>query len=294
MKKNILVAAGLSLLASLSSAQLNTFHSLNSKATFYRTSSDPLAIDTTPIDLGSLGLFSGDQLGIIRIGRYSHQFDGLPEIGTSLNGVFSASQVLLPSGLQNRVQDAIEAGNDVFTGPTFTGGFATDIDQDFQVSPFGAPAPVGVSIVIPSSATHLFLAASSSFYGDNTDPDGNFGYILTAKRTVTIDVKPGTDDNTINTRSKSVPVAILGAANLDVNQLDLASIRFGGAPIRLKNNGTFHVEFLDVNGDFVVDALLQFDVEDLTLLPSATSASLTGRLTNLVSIEGADSVRFVP
>jgi hypothetical protein len=47
---------------------------------------------------------------------------------------------------------------------------------------------------------------------------------------VDIDLKPGSDPNCVKTNSKgSVPVAILGASDLDVTQIDQSSLEFGGA-----------------------------------------------------------------
>jgi hypothetical protein len=49
-------------------------------------------------------------------------------------------------------------------------------------------------------------------------------------RKVTVDLKPGSDPNCVQPTSRgSVPVAILGASDLDVLQIDQSSLRFGGA-----------------------------------------------------------------
>jgi hypothetical protein len=87
--------------------------------------------------------------------------------------VFSSSTTLLGPTLLNRVPGAIDAGQDHTTIPTCPGNLATDIPQDFSVS------PTGVDVVIPAGATYLFLATRDCFYHDNTDPDGDFGVRLT-------------------------------------------------------------------------------------------------------------------
>ena len=67
---------------------------------------------------------------------------------------------------------------DFVTAPTYFGGEATDIPEDFLVA--SAEYPGGtICVVIPNGATHLFLAAHDSLYEDNSDPDGDFGYELT-------------------------------------------------------------------------------------------------------------------
>ncbi len=52
------------------------------------------------------------------------------------------------------------------TTPTFFGGVTTDIPEDFSIT--------DTVIQIPLGATHLFVAPHDSFYGDNTDPDGDY------------------------------------------------------------------------------------------------------------------------
>jgi len=51
---------------------------------------------------------------------------------------------------------------------------------------------------------------------------------------VTVDIKPGSDNNPVNVKSKGrLPVLVLGAADLDVEAIDLASVRLAGvAPDR--------------------------------------------------------------
>lgn len=89
-------------------------------------------------------------------------------------GVFSSSSTLLAATNQNRVPGAIDAGTDIVTAPTHFGALATDIPQDFFIS--GA----GTTLVIPTGAAYLFVAAHDSLYGDNTDPDADYAVQLEA------------------------------------------------------------------------------------------------------------------
>ena len=64
--------------------------------------------------------------------------------------------------------DAIDAGQDYVSAPTYVDGQPTDIPEDFKCDP-------EVLITIPDGATHLFLGARDVYFADNTDVDGDFG-----------------------------------------------------------------------------------------------------------------------
>jgi len=73
--------------------------------------------------------------------------------------------------------------------------------------------------------------------------------------TVGIDIKPGSDPNSINPKSKGViPVAILTDQNFDAATIDVSTVVFGPAGAQPKHNG--HIE--DVDGDGDNDLMLHF------------------------------------
>ena len=175
-------------LGTANTAQAANFtFSINPKATFLRTNQDPEALNTTPIELKTLGISGGDVIRIEQIGDISYYnkpaliWDGI----TNMIGVFSASDVLLPSYIQNRVPDAIDAGEDVFVIPTYYGSLPINIPEDFLIK--------DTTITVPTSATHLFVAVPDILYSENIDPDGDYAV-------------------RISTTSKSVPepTSILG------------------------------------------------------------------------------------
>jgi hypothetical protein len=294
MYRSIFIATTTFILSTICNAQLPYSSDLDPRDTFLRTNNDPGSLDSAPIELTALGLLPGDTIRITRFGDFSYSNANTDDAKT-LMGVFSGSSILQPSFMQNRIQDAIDVGPDVFTFNTLQGGLPTDIAEDFRISLFVTPdVSTTLSIQIPQGATHLFLGVNDSYFGDNFDPDNDFRLEITGEREVSIDVKPTTSDNAINTRSKSVPVAILGSSQLDVLLLDPATIVFASAPISLKNNGSLHYETLDVNGDGYRDLLAHFDVASLVLGPEATSAELTGQTVGGLQIRGADTIRIVP
>ena len=105
---------------------------------------------------------------------------------------------------------------------------------------------------------------------------------------VTIDIKPGSDPNSINLKSNGVvPVAILAADSFNPNTVDPDSVAFAGAsPVKWK------MEDVDNDGD--VDLLLHFRTQDLNLTQESTEATLTGKTIGGADIEGTDSVNIVP
>ena len=113
------------LLASMTA--MATTISIDPKSTFLRTNNDPAAVNSISIELASLGLGTGDYVRLEQLGDLS-QRTGDPDIVTGhLLGVFSNTNILLGSSTLNRVQDAIDAGNDESTGPTFFGNLPNDI-----------------------------------------------------------------------------------------------------------------------------------------------------------------------
>lgn len=157
------------LLASMTA--MATTISIDPKSTFLRTNNDPAAVNSISIELASLGLGTGDYVRLEQLGDLS-QRTGDPDIITGhLLGVFSNTNILLGSSTLNRVQDAIDAGNDESTGPTFFGNLPNDIAEDFLIT--------NTLIQIPAGAAYLFVAASDSYYSDNSDLDGDYGMRIT-------------------------------------------------------------------------------------------------------------------
>lgn len=111
-------------------------------------------------------------------------------------------------------------------------------------------------------------------------------------RRVTMDIRPGSPVNTIQRDSRGLlPVALFGATGFPVSGIDLASVRLAGAPPSERGGGQPRVDLRDINGDGITDALLQFDVEDLTLTEQDKTAFLFGRMLDGSPFVGEDEVR---
>ena len=153
-------------------AASGAFLSLDPRATYLRTESDP-ALSAVAYPLASLGVSPGDFIRIERVGFYSPLNPGYPDSIRYLDAVFSGSSTLLSSANLNRVPDAIDAGTDVFTPNTWIGGLPTDISQDFAVddgSTFSS-----VELHVPVGANYIFFTVNDSLFSDNGDPNGDFG-----------------------------------------------------------------------------------------------------------------------
>jgi hypothetical protein len=107
-----------------------------------------------------------------------------------------------------------------------------------------------------------------------------------------IDIKPGSDPNSINPFSRGViPVAILTTEDFDALMVDADSVLFGPAEAE-KRHKRAHVE--DVDGDGDLDLLLHFRTQDTGIALGDTEACVIGETYDGVPLMGCDSVRTVP
>ncbi len=106
---------------------------------------------------------------------------------------------------------------------------------------------------------------------------------------VDIDIKPGSDVNPVNTKSKGViPVAVYSTADFDATTIDPDTVVFGpnGAA---ESHGKAHIE--DVNGDGLDDVVFHFKTQDSGIVKGDTEASLTGATFDETAIEGIDNIK---
>ena len=112
---------------------------------------------------------------------------------------------------------------------------------------------------------------------------------------VQIDVKPDSDDNTVNLGSNGVtPIAILSTASFDARTVDPATISVDGAGVRVRGNGVAMASAKDVDGDGLKDLLVQVSTNMLNLVEGQSVLTLTGNTFSGVAIMGQDVIRVVP
>jgi outer membrane protein assembly factor BamB len=110
--------------------------------------------------------------------------------------------------------------------------------------------------------------------------------------TVSVDIKPGSGVNSINTRSHgTIPVAILSGPQFDAPaELNTGSLTFG----RTGNEAS--LAFCHpgrVNRDALVDVICHFDTRSTGFVVGDTVGILKGETVTGVPIQGSDSVRIV-
>lgn len=117
--------------------------------------------------------------------------------------------------------------------------------------------------------------------------DGTVAFKAEILREWPIDIKPGSDPNSINLKSKGVmPVAVLTTDLFDAATVDPDTVSFAGAsPVRWTME--------DVDGDGDMDLLFHFKTQELGLVGGSTEATLTGDTYDGETFTGVDSVRIV-
>ena len=112
---------------------------------------------------------------------------------------------------------------------------------------------------------------------------------------VTIDIKPGSDPNSINPKSKGkIPVAILSTLDFDApSEVDQDSLTFG--PTGDEDSLAFcSPSPEDVNDDGYYDLVCHFYTQSAEFKCGDEWGYLKGQTVDGVLIEGSDSVRIVP
>jgi hypothetical protein len=104
-----------------------------------------------------------------------------------------------------------------------------------------------------------------------------------------IDVRPVCSTNFVTLGDSGLmPVAIFGAASLDVSAIELSSLSLSGAA------AVGSATFSDIDGDTITDMLVNFRMSDLQITASSTRVVLSGALGSGQQFFGSDSINFVP
>ena len=154
----------------------------------------------------------------------------------------------------------------------------------------------GVGVGVQASGIYVAGLTDSTLPGQTSAGDyDSFVARITEVLTVTIDIKPGSDPNSINPKSRgTIPVAILSSSTFDAfASVDTTSLTFG----RTGNENS--LAFCngspgDVNGDGLLDLMCHFDTQKTGFLAGDTLGKLKGKTVTGTPIAGSDSVRIVP
>ncbi|MEM1117890.1 MAG: hypothetical protein AAF845_11545 [Bacteroidota bacterium] len=151
---------------------LSTAVQVRPTGTYLRVNDDDPDAPTL-IRLADVGVAPGDRLALERFGEYQYRFNNDPaDVRREMAAVFSSSNDLLGEGEDERVVNALDAGDDYATPPTRGGGVATDIAEDFQISD-------STVVVVPTGAVYLFVAPPDDRFRDNADDDDDYRVCIT-------------------------------------------------------------------------------------------------------------------
>ena len=133
-----------------------------------------------------------------------------------------------------------------------------------------------------------FSATSTAYRGSGVFYD-NLSFVKVFM--VTIDIKPDSQTNNINPRSKGViAVSVLTSEDFDALQVDPDTVQLGPAGTA-KAHSQAHVEDVDNDGD--MDLQLHFKTQETGIQCGDTEATLTGNTWGGTPIMGTDSVNTV-
>ncbi|VGO14436.1 hypothetical protein PDESU_02997 [Pontiella desulfatans] len=240
------------------------------------------------------------------------EYGGLEGSSYIINCTIVSNQAPVGGGVsRSTILNSIVYGNTAGSNPNIT----ADSDVAFSCSPqltagvngninsdpkFIDPLSGNYRLLMTSpcldSGTNAFVYSLSDLDGSTRIRDGNLdgtpivdmgAYELQAS-TITIDIKPGSDTNPINLKSKGqLSVAIITTEGFDAPAVAPATVRFAGA-------SPVHTAYEDVDQDGDIDLLLHFLTQELQLSDTSTQAYLIGQTPNGQILMGVDTVMVVP
>lgn len=171
-----------------------------------------------------------------------------------------------------------------------------DPDVYFDV-PGGETVVFNEWIEVPADVTDVEEICCDVVFTAGDTPIGIQEVCITVKRTVAIDIKPGSFPNSINLKKQKgvIPVAILGSDEFDVTEVDVTTLTFGpGAQVPahdLTDVFVYTDHLQDVNGDGFVDLVSHYVSGGTGITSGDTEACISGKTNDGINFMGCDSVR---
>jgi hypothetical protein len=214
---------------------------------------------------------------------------------TDIDGNVQSGSLVINGSTTGGLGDPLLTGDVVMMGLEDSSPQIGATDRgDFRITPSGGsilsdPNYDGSDFVMTLTminSTYSGTLASDWDCGDANPVVGSED--IQAPPPIEIDIKPGSDPNSVNPRSKGViPVAILGSTDFDALQVIVSTVSFGPDGAAPAHDG--HVE--DVNGDGFPDMVLHFRTEDTGIECGDTEATLVGETNTGGLFAATDSIR---
>lgn len=207
-----------------------------------------------------------------------------------------------------------EHGPSHFPLPPGTLGWTPYRQFDLRVYMNGEEVPIvtgDVGITTLDSVAPFIIGRNRNLFsplGASLDEFKIYNRVLTAdearehyeaymKLEVDIDIKPGSDPNSINLCSNGVvPIAILGSDTFNVLEVNIENLRFAEAALKVVGVKDPHTlcKYEDVNDDSIDDLVCHFVTADIAGIDGeSTLATVNGELLDGTPIEGNGSIKIV-
>jgi hypothetical protein len=182
------------------------------------------------------------------------------------------------------------------------GGYPLDAGSthpyDSKIVNFRLPASGSYIVGVSSYPRRFVNGGTTSSVAVGSNANGDYTLLISGVtvpvQQINIEIKPGSGDVApINPKSRGkIPVALLGATDFVVADVDTASVTFGhsGAEASLSKCG----EPTDVNGDAFPDLVCHFENQAAAWLSSDEEGILKGELANGRAFEGRGWLKVVP
>ena len=106
-----------------------------------------------------------------------------------------------------------------------------------------------------------------------------------------IDVAPNESTNVINPSAKGkVQVAVFSSETFDATTLAIETARFSGAPVARNPKGQYLARPIDLDGDGLLDEVLEFEIQQLHLTSSDELGYFHGHSNDGTLVHGADVI----
>ena len=177
------------------------------------------------------------------------------------------------------------------TGPSgITDPIGTWVKKTFRFVAF-VPFATKIRFIVVQDIFTTKGALTTVFFDDV------FFGLVTAVVEVTIDIKPGSDPNSINCNNEkeSIAVAILTTDDFDATTVDHTTVAFEGASETHvdKKTGVARRHEEDVDGDGDTDLVFHFRLGETDLTCDSVEGTLEGETFDGQAIRGTDAVRMI-